>query len=188
MVVFLIILLTLYSLRRLWIVWAEILNFDGVGDISILLCSVPRYFLARYYNSTFRRAAPEAGTFLFSGFYILSRSNEERDEKDIKREETTTTIIQTIKLPQRTLTTIKFLPEKTDISSRKRAVAAVSSLILKTAGQRFPSLTKLFRVKMSLIAPVLLRLFKVETGEKISSNDQKLFQLLDNIVFCFLQT
>ena len=29
-VVFLIILLTLYSLRRLWIVWAEILNFDGV--------------------------------------------------------------------------------------------------------------------------------------------------------------
>ena len=41
MVVVLIILLTLYSLRRLWVVWAEILNFDGVGgqpgnpDISI---------------------------------------------------------------------------------------------------------------------------------------------------------
>ena len=31
MVVVLIILLTLYSLRRLWVVWAEILNFDGVG-------------------------------------------------------------------------------------------------------------------------------------------------------------
>ena len=30
-VVVLIILLTLYSLRRLWVVWAEILNFDGVG-------------------------------------------------------------------------------------------------------------------------------------------------------------
>ena len=30
-VVTLIILLTIYSLRRLWVVWAEILNFDGVG-------------------------------------------------------------------------------------------------------------------------------------------------------------
>ena len=32
-VVALILLLTVYSLRRLWVVWAEILNFDGVsGD------------------------------------------------------------------------------------------------------------------------------------------------------------
>ena len=32
-VVVLILLLTVYSLRRLWVVWAEILNFDGVsGD------------------------------------------------------------------------------------------------------------------------------------------------------------
>ena len=31
--VVLILLLTVYSLRRLWVVWAEILNFDGVsGD------------------------------------------------------------------------------------------------------------------------------------------------------------
>ena len=30
-VVVLIILLTVYSLRRLWVVWAEILNFDGVS-------------------------------------------------------------------------------------------------------------------------------------------------------------
>ena len=29
--VVLIILLTVYSLRRLWVVWAEILNFDGVS-------------------------------------------------------------------------------------------------------------------------------------------------------------
>ena len=35
-VVFLIILLTLYSLRRLWVVWAEILNFDGLsGNVNI---------------------------------------------------------------------------------------------------------------------------------------------------------
>ena len=33
-VVVLIILLTVYSLRRLWVVWAEILNFDGVSIIS----------------------------------------------------------------------------------------------------------------------------------------------------------
>merc|ERR1711953_677601 len=31
-VVVLIILLTLYSLRRLWVVWAEILNFDGTNS------------------------------------------------------------------------------------------------------------------------------------------------------------
>ena len=33
-VVVLIILLTVYSLRRLWVVWAEILNFDGVSILT----------------------------------------------------------------------------------------------------------------------------------------------------------
>ena len=145
----------------LWCLWWR----KNINN-SILLCPVlPRYFLAlystRYYNSTFRPAAPEAGTFLFSGFYTSSRSKEERDEKDIIKK-TTTTIIQTVKPLQSTPATIKFRPGKTDISSMKRATAAVLSLTLRRADQIFPSLTKLFRVKMSLIAPVLPLLFKVE--------------------------
>ena len=52
--VVLIILLTVYSLRRLWVVWAEILNFDGVSIIS-----TEEDFLSHYIC---RLTVREAGT------------------------------------------------------------------------------------------------------------------------------
>ena len=42
MVVVLILLLTVYSLRRLWVVWAEILNFDGVSGDTRDTCPLTR--------------------------------------------------------------------------------------------------------------------------------------------------
>ena len=106
--VVLIILLTLYSLRRLWVVWAEILNFDGVGwssSIETFLFSAvksvrvsddsqnPSIFdKSRNQHFTFRQIAREVGTLLFSGSFTSYKSEDGDAGKGKEREEITTTM------------------------------------------------------------------------------------------------